>query len=81
MSDFATGAKLQLDNFSAVVNPDGSISVTVNFTVVGVSGTQYHGQSQIWNPSGPWPSLGDLQSDLKQLAQLALGAAQMQIGL
>lgn len=81
MSDFAPGAKLQLVNFTATQNADGSISVTVNFNVTGISGTVYTGQTQIWNPAGAWPAMGDLQSDLKQLAILAVGAARAQVGL
>lgn len=81
MSDFAPGATLQLVDFVAKQNADGSISVTVNFNVTGASGTVYTGQTQIWNPVGPWPALSDLQSDLKQLAILALQAARNQVGL
>ena len=81
MSDFAPGSTLTVDNFQAVQNPDGTVGITVNFTVTVPSGAKYSGQSFLWSPKGPWTPLGDLQSDLYVLSQMARAAAVQATGV
>lgn len=81
MSDFAPGSTLKVDNFTAITNPDGTIGITVNFTVTVPSGAKYSGQSYLWSPSGPWKPFGDLQMDLQGLGQMAKAAAQAATGV
>ena len=81
MNDFAPGSTLAVDNFQANVNQDGSVGITVNFTVTVPSGAKYSGQTFLWNPTGPWQPLSDLQADLKTLAALAKIAAVANTGV